>query len=355
MFTGIIEATARVQESGNGCLSIERPKAFSDIRIGNSIAVAGVCLTIKKLNKKCIQFDVVSETLRRTTLGLYKEGDTVNLERAMKADGRLDGHIVQGHVEGIGEVVSVSTSSPRPPPPENRPYPSIPRPLPPREEGGAQNNGWIKESTPKNILLYARTMRKNPTEAEEVLWKRLRNDALGARFRRQYPLGGRILDFYAPIIRLGIEVDGGIHLTKEAQEDDSFRSQYLADDHHVSILRFSNKEILEHTNHVVSKINAYIQKHTHSLPPVEEGLGMEGPRVEMNIAVPSALLQNIIPKGSITIDGVSLTVAHIQDNEISIALIPHTIENTTLGILQKGDQVNIETDILARYAQKQKA
>jgi riboflavin synthase len=116
VFTGIIEAMARVQESGSGTLIIERPKVFSDIYLGSSISVSGVCLSVKKFNKKCMQFDVVPETLKRTTLGSYKEGDSVNLERAMKADGRLDGHIVQGHVEGVGEVVACeSSSSPRPP------------------------------------------------------------------------------------------------------------------------------------------------------------------------------------------------------------------------------------------------
>jgi riboflavin synthase len=67
------------------------------------------------------------------------------------------------------------------------------------------------------------------------------------------------------------------------------------------------------------------------------------------------LLSNIVPKGSITFDGVSLTVASIDGDCISVALIPHTLENTTLEGLEKGDRVNIETDILARHAQKLKA
>ncbi|TSC59354.1 MAG: 16S rRNA (guanine527-N7)-methyltransferase [Candidatus Peregrinibacteria bacterium Greene0416_62] len=199
---------------------------------------------------------------------------------------------VMDSLAAVEWIASQCPSIPRPLPPENRPYPrpplhenrpypqpfspSISRPLPPREEGGAQNNGWIKQVTPKNILLYARTMRKHPTGAEEVLWKLIRNDVLGIRFRRQYPLGGRILDFYAPSIGLGIEADGEIHSLDEAQINDALRSQYLADDHHVCILRFSNDEILQQSNKVISKIKAYIQKHTHPLPPVEEGLGMEG-------------------------------------------------------------------------------
>lgn len=191
MFTGIIEATARVLSNVSGVLEIGRPKGFADLRIGSSISVSGVCLTIKKLNKKCIQFDVVPETLGKTTLGSYKEGDIVNLERAMKVDGRLDGHIVQGHVEATAEAVEI-----------------------------------------KNEKL------------------RMKNETL------------------------------------------------------------------------------------------------------LRVHVPSPLIANIVPKGSIAIDGVSLTVASIEGDCITVALIPHTLENTTLGQLKKGDHVNIETDVLARHRAK---
>jgi riboflavin synthase len=194
VFTGIIEATAKVLSNDSGSLEIECPTAFTDLRVGSSISVAGVCLTIKKLNKKCIQFDVIAETLSKTTLRSYKEGDRVNLERAMKADGRLDGHIVQGHIEATAEVIRI-----------------------------------------KNEKL------------------KMKNEVL------------------------------------------------------------------------------------------------------LRVKVPSVLLSNIVPKGSITFDGVSLTVASIDGDCISVALIPHTLENTTLEGLEKGDRVNIETDILARHAQKLKA
>ncbi|MBM3227767.1 riboflavin synthase [Candidatus Peribacteria bacterium] len=190
MFTGIIEATAGVLSFDGSRLIVERPSIFTDMQQGSSIAVSGVCLSVKKLNKKCIQFDVVPETLAKTTIGSYKEGDMVNLERAMRADGRLDGHIVQGHVEGVGEAVRC--------------------------------------------------------------------------------------DFSA-----------------------------------------------------VSSI--------------------------LVIRVPKLMLPSIVPKGSIAIDGISLTVASIDGDRITVALIPHTLENTTFGTLHVGDRVNIETDILARYAQKLKA
>ena len=330
MFTGIIEATAKVLSNALGSLEIDCPTTFTDLRIGSSISVAGVCLTIKKLNKKCIQFDVIAETLSKTTLRLYKEGDRVNLERAMKADGRLDGHIVQGHVEATGKVVSVSSS--------------IPRPLPPEEEGENAH----KPQMGGNMLFFSRNLRKKMTESESLLWKALRYDQIGVRFRRQFVLETRIMDFYAPSAKLCIEVDGGVHDSPTQKKEDLVRDQYLLKDHGIHTLRFANEEILKDRKNVVHIIQNFLKN--VSPPPPEEGLG-----VEVNIVVPTALLPNIIPKGSIAIDGVSLTVASIEGDRITVALIPHTWENTTLGTLKEGDCVNIETDILARHAQKLKA
>jgi riboflavin synthase len=179
MFTGIIEATAKILECGNGMLVIERPQEFNDIKEGSSIAVQGICLSVVQMNKKCIQFDVVAETVSKTTVASWKAGDRVNLERAMLASSRLDGHIVQGHIEGVGEV--------------------------------------------------------------------------------------------------------------------------------------QNAEAL------------------------------------LVVQIPRAILPTIVPKGSIAIDGVSLTVASIEGDCVSVALIPHTLKHTTLGALQQGDRVNIETDVLARH------
>ena len=107
VFTGIIEATAGVLERTSDGLTIERPPLFSDLKIGSSICVSGVCLSVVELTPESMQFDVVQETWDRTKLGSLQKGDRVNLERAMKADSRLEGHIVQGHVDSVGEVVSV--------------------------------------------------------------------------------------------------------------------------------------------------------------------------------------------------------------------------------------------------------
>lgn len=108
MFTGIIEATAPILALSGSALRVRRPELFTDIRLGSSIAVNGCCLTVSSLQADAMGFDLTQETLSKTTFFLKKEGDFVNLERAMPAGGRLEGHTVQGHVEGTGEALEVS-------------------------------------------------------------------------------------------------------------------------------------------------------------------------------------------------------------------------------------------------------
>ncbi|GEM_PF-397984 len=126
---------------------------------------------------------------------------------------------------------------------------SIPRPLPPpfgsaqgkREEGGDLK----KKPLSQTIKFFAREMRSNPTEAEEVFWNAVRYDQLNVRVRRQHPIGGRILDFFIPKQKLGIELDGAYHTRTIAQRtEDALRDAYLAQDHNVQVIRFSNDEIL---------------------------------------------------------------------------------------------------------------
>jgi riboflavin synthase len=169
-------------ETGKNKLILERPATFTDIKLGASIAISGVCLSVVQFDDTQMSFDVIDETLRKTKLGDLHVGDAVNLERAMKASDRFEGHIVQGHVEGTGEI---------------------------RDLGS------------------------------------------------------------------------------------------------------------------------------------ETGV--------LNIVLPDILVPFVIAKGSITLDGVSLTVANIDDTVCTVALIPHTLSITTLGHLKPGDRINIETDILGRY------
>ena len=189
MFTGIIEKIGTITSiSDNNNASrefiVSVAEMFDDIKEGDSISVNGVCLTVKKNTKSDIYFDILNETLEKSNLGDLSSGSNLNLERALTFSSRLNGHILQGHVEAVGLIVDY---------------------------------------------------KKN------------------------------------------------------------------------------EKEVL------------------------------------MSVAIDPTLLTYCIPKGSISFDGISLTIAKINDNIIQVALIPHTLENTNLGTKQIGDTVNIETDIIGKY------
>ena len=108
MFTGIIEEQGfliRLQRSGGETvLVIRADTVLRGTKVGDSIAVNGVCLTVTRINGDGFEADVMPETLRRSSLGRLNPGDPVNLERAMPADGRFGGHIVAGHVDGTGVI-----------------------------------------------------------------------------------------------------------------------------------------------------------------------------------------------------------------------------------------------------------
>lgn len=110
MFTGIIEAVSavtKIEKNGSECrLSIKNPFGH-EIKNGDSIAVDGVCLTVENFNDGTISFFVSKSTLEKTIAAKYDTGSIVNLERAMPADGRFDGHIVQGHVDSCGKVAEI--------------------------------------------------------------------------------------------------------------------------------------------------------------------------------------------------------------------------------------------------------
>ncbi|MCS6859255.1 MAG: riboflavin synthase [Abditibacteriales bacterium] len=191
MFTGIIEQMGTVtalERRGNALrLTVDGGDYVGDAAVGESIAVSGVCLTMTAREDSKFCADVVEETLRKTTLGALRVGDRVNLERPLRADARLGGHIVQGHVDGVGEVV-----------------------------------------------------------------------------------------------RLAPEADS----------------------------------------------------------------------VMVTFAVPRELARYLVAKGSVAVDGVSLTVVDRTDESFRVTLIPHTRAVTTLGALQVGTRVNIEVDILAKYVEQ---
>lgn len=111
MFTGIIEAVGSVVEIEGDAdgrrLRIENALVVVDLVVGDSVCVNGVCLTAVAVDGSHFDVDVVTETLDRTNLGTLQTGATVNLERAMPASGRFDGHVVQGHIDGVGIITAI--------------------------------------------------------------------------------------------------------------------------------------------------------------------------------------------------------------------------------------------------------
>jgi riboflavin synthase len=198
MFTGIVEELGTVVGLAGGRLSINGPVVTGDARHGDSIAVNGVCLTVLETADGRFTADVMAETLRRSSLGALRPGDPVNLERAARVGDRLGGHIVQGHVDGVGSVLS-------------------------RE---------------------------------------------------------RLVDG-----------DAGPRQRHEQGE----------------LVRFS---------------------------------------------LPAELARYVVEKGSITVDGVSLTVVSVDADSFVVGLIPTTLDLTTLGRKAPGDPVNVEVDVLAKYVEK---
>jgi riboflavin synthase len=185
MFTGIVEERGTVAELDATRLTVGCRTVVSDAEVGASVAVNGVCLTVVERSDDRLAFDLSEETLRRTSFSRLSEGDPVNLERPLTLSSRLGGHLVQGHVDGVGEVFAVE----------------------PNGEGGA----WL------------------------------------------------------------------------------------------------------------------------------------------TVRAPGGLRRYLVEKGSVCVDGVSLTVAALGRDTFSVALIPHTLDVTTLGSVRAGDPVNLEVDVIAKY------
>jgi len=111
LFTGIVEELGQVKalslRGNSGTLTVKAKKVLEGTKIGDSIAVNGVCLTVTNMKNNEFSADVMAETVRRSSLGFLQAGSYVNLERAMAADGRFGGHIVSGHIDGTGRIESM--------------------------------------------------------------------------------------------------------------------------------------------------------------------------------------------------------------------------------------------------------
>ena len=112
MFTGIVEEVGHVADIQMGealsRIKIYAAKVLEQSQIGDSIATNGVCLTITHKTANSFEADIMSETLRKSNLGSLKRGEAVNLERALRLESRVGGHLVSGHIDGVGEIISIS-------------------------------------------------------------------------------------------------------------------------------------------------------------------------------------------------------------------------------------------------------
>ncbi len=111
----------------------------------------------------------------------------------------------------------------------------------------------------KIIFQYAESLRKNMTEAEKIVWDQLSNNKLEVRIRRQHPLGNYIADFYCHKLKLVIEIDGGIHLSKENKDSDMNRDIMMTE-YGIKILRFTNHQVLQNVEKVVEEVKMTIQE-----------------------------------------------------------------------------------------------
>ena len=113
MFTGIVEAVGTVKALRKGAhsaiITVEAPQILDDVHLGDSIAVNGVCLTVTAFTAHTFDADIMHETLDRSDLGALHAGSKVNVERAMAANGRFGGHIVSGHIDGVGKITRINT------------------------------------------------------------------------------------------------------------------------------------------------------------------------------------------------------------------------------------------------------
>jgi len=107
LFTGIVEEVGNVKSVGSGQLTVSASAVLEATRLGDSMAVNGACLTVSAMNSGSFSVDVMPETLKRTNLGQLRPGSNVNLERALMVGARVGGHLVQGHVDATGKVVSL--------------------------------------------------------------------------------------------------------------------------------------------------------------------------------------------------------------------------------------------------------
>ena len=226
MFTGIVEIVGTVRSNRDGRMWIDCGFA-SELGLGQSVSCSGVCLSVVEIDDRGFAVQMIQETLERTYFSSLKSGSFINLERAMRADGRFDGHIVQGHVDGVGK----------------------------RKE--------------------KREKRKDEREG-------IRDERVERKEKR------------------------------EKRKDESEKRKDERE-------RRKNSDI---------------------------------EMVELDVELPIGLEKYVVEKGSICLDGISLTVMSVVGDLVTVGIIPHTWQTTNLRTKQLGSQFNVEVDVVAKYLER---
>ena len=271
MFTGIVQAIGHIEKLKPLQVAAGR-LPLGDVRIGDSISVQGCCLTVVKKTKGRLWFDVSRETLR-VTAGLDRPGG-VNLEKSLGLGDKLGGHLVTGHVDGVGVVLK-------------------------------HKNGFLQVRAPKALSGYI--ARKGSICIDGVSLTVVKK----AKRKLWFDVSKETLRVTA-----GLDRPGAVNLEKSLGLGDKLGG-HLVTGHVDGVGRLKSKKGSEYT-----------------------------------FAAPQSLARYVARKGSICIDGVSLTVNRVKGAKFEVNLIPHTVKVTTLKRLTSGAKVNLEVDLVARYLER---
>jgi riboflavin synthase len=283
MFIGLIESlgrVARITQTATGTRIDISTDLAAELKPGDSLAVNGVCLTVVAVNGQEVGADISPETARVTTLGGLTAGSVVNLERSMRADARIGGHFVQGHVDATGAIEGL------------------------RQEGDS----------------YRLTVRI-PADLQPL------------------------------IVHKGSIAIDGISLTVARAARDRFEVALIPETLARTTLGAAGpgaRVNLEPSLRAGDQLGGhFVQGHVDGVGKVLRA-DAEGFEIE----APEEVLRYCVEKGSIAVEGVSLTIARLTEDSFEVALIPHTLDVTTLGVLRPGDEVNLETDVIARHVER---
>ena len=342
MFTGIVEelgTVEAVEDQGDAIrLTVKASLVLEDAGLGDSISVNGCCLTVAERTEATWTADVMQETLDKTSLHGVQPGDRVNLERAVTADKRLGGHIVQGHVDGVGTIVRRTPSEH---------WEVVEISLPPQlarylvDKGSITVDGvslTVVEPTDDGF-----TVAVIPHTAEVTD----QGDAIRLTVEAATVLEGTVLGDSISV--------NGCCLTVSELGEGRWTADLMQETLDKTSLRGAapgDRVNLERAVTVDKRLGGHIvQGHVDGVGEVITRSPSEHWDV-VEISLPAHLSRYLVDKGSITVDGVSLTVVEAREDSFTVSLIPETLARTTLGSRRVGDLVNLEADVIAKHVEK---